>query len=94
VLTAGTPAAVALFCRSGIAVTVCPLRLLGVIPEPAAREVAHHDVAVLARQLIEGRQQFLAFMRAKRRRLPVDENGPIGVARGHGEFLKFLNSEF
>ncbi len=53
------------------------------LPQPAACEPLHLGVRVLALQLVERRQQFFLLPRAKRRRLVVDEDGPVRVARRH-----------
>src|SRR6267142_796994 len=98
VLAAGPPVGGAFFpagarassCRRA----ACPLPPLKVLvlpflrlPQPAARKPLHHDVRVLALQLVERRQQFLALARAEGRRLVVDQNRPVRMARGHACIL-------
>jgi Uma2 family endonuclease len=57
------------------------------LPQLAAREPAHGDVGVLALQLHERRLQLLALAGAKRRRLVVDQDSPVRVARRHPAIL-------
>src|SRR5262249_4334589 len=86
VLPAGTPIAVAPLGASGGGPALPPPPLRGG-PKPPPRAIAHHDVGVLARELIEGRQQFVALSGAKRRRLTIDQDRPVGIARRHGRDL-------
>jgi hypothetical protein len=59
------------------------LRLDRRFPQPSAREPLHDDVRVLPLQLVKRREQLFALARAKSRRLLIDEDGPVRVARGH-----------
>ena len=56
-------------------------------PQLAAREPLHGDVGVLALQLDNGGLQLLALARAEGRRLVVDQDRPVGVARRHPAIL-------
>src|SRR5581483_933353 len=56
---------------------------LGAVPQAFAREPLEHDVRVRPLQLMERRQELLFFAGAKRGRLVVDQNRPVGVARRH-----------
>jgi hypothetical protein len=53
------------------------------VPQAAAGVPLHRDVGVFPLQLVERGQQLVAFAGAKRGRSVVDEDGPVGVARGH-----------
>jgi len=66
------------------------LRGLGRLPQPAAREPPHHDVAVRALQLDESRQQFVFLSRAKRRGLAVNQDCPEREAWRHVCSLRSL----
>src|SRR5205085_703869 len=57
------------------------------VPQFAAREPAHRHVCALALKLDQGRLQFLALAGAEGRRLPVDQNRPVGVTRRHPAIL-------
>ena len=63
--------------------TLSGLRRLRRLPQPPARKPFHDNVGVLSAQLIERRQELFALARAKGRRLLVDEDGPVRVARRH-----------
>jgi hypothetical protein len=62
-------------------------RRLGRLPQASAREPLHHDVDAFSAQLMKRRQKLLALARAKGRRLLVNENRPVGVARGHSPIV-------
>jgi len=59
------------------------LRRLGRLPQSSAREPLHDDVGVLPAKLMESGEKLFALAGAKGRRLLVDENRPVRVARGH-----------
>jgi hypothetical protein len=67
-----------------------PLRLLRRIPQPAAREPLHHDIAVLPPKLIQRGQQLFLVTRAERGRFVVDEDGPVRVAGRHYAIVQII----
>ena len=58
------------------------------LPQPAACEPLHHDILIGALQLRDGRQQLLLIAGAKRRRLAVDQNGPVSESWRHRLILE------
>src|SRR5262249_18981147 len=58
------------------------------LPQLAAREPPHHDILIGALQLRDGRQQLLLIAGAKRRRLAVDQNGPVSESWRHRLILE------
>ena len=79
--SAGPPLTTASFLQLRRA--LCRLFGLGRVPDAAAGEPLHHDVAVLPAQLVERRQQFFPFARPEGRWLLIDEDRPVCVARRH-----------
>jgi hypothetical protein len=63
-------------------------------PQPAPREPFHDDVGILAQQLVERREQLAALARAECRRLVVDQDRPIRVARRHRPILAGIETIF
>jgi hypothetical protein len=55
------------------------------LPQLAAGIPAQEGIGMLAHQTFERREQLLALGGAKGRRKAVDENGPVGEARRHGQ---------
>ena len=58
-------------------------RRIARVPELAALEPFHDGRRVLVAQTIEDREDLLGVVRAKRRRLIIDDDRPVGMARGH-----------
>jgi hypothetical protein len=53
------------------------------LPQTPSRKPFHLDVRVLALELMERRQQLFLLPRAECRRLGVDQDRPVGMARRH-----------
>jgi hypothetical protein len=56
---------------------------LGRLPQLAAREPLHRDILIGALQLRDGWLQLLRLAGAKRRRLAVDQDGPVRESWRH-----------
>jgi hypothetical protein len=85
VLAARPPLSIAALAAA--AVLPCPCVFRG-RPELAAAEPHHRGVGMLALQLFQGREQIVALRRAERRRLPFDDDRPVGETRRHGSEIK------
>jgi hypothetical protein len=67
------------------AATLGSARVLGRGPEPSPREPHHHRIGMLALQLLEGRDEVVAVLRAESRGLAFNDDRPVGETWGHGE---------
>ena len=87
---ARTPVAIAKLIRG---FGLPPGRLLGFarLPQAPAREPLQGDDGVLARQLIERRQELVSFEGPKRGRLVVDEDGPVGKTWRHPSIVSGID---
>ena len=82
VRAAGAPAASALLSLRPRP-PLSGLRCFGRLPQAPARKPLEHDVLVRPSELVKRGQQLFLLARAERGRLPVDQNRPERVARGH-----------
>jgi hypothetical protein len=76
------PIRLAPFARTAAA-HVC-LRLFRRLPQPPLAEPLHHRVGMFALELLERRDQLVPLLRAERRRLSLEDDGPVSEAWWHG----------
>jgi hypothetical protein len=82
VVAAGPPVAPAAFA----AMLLRSSRFVWARPQTSAREPHHHRIGMLVLQLLEGRLELLAVLRAKGGRLSFDDDRPVGEAWRHNSF--------